>query len=209
MATDKLINSSQGDDIITALEGIATAIPSINTTTEIPSSQVVAMTGYAKSTAASPAAIATDDTLNVAIGKLEKKVDNNATAIGGKADSSSLGTAAAKDVPVSGNASTSQVVMGDDSRLTDSRTPTAHDQASSTINAMTGYTAPTNPTTWQTVSSSDSLNQATQKIVNNSEINKTNILLFQDHFKFDSSSKTYYMQQTQPANPAEGDIWIG
>lgn len=41
------------------------------------------------------------------------------------------------------------------------------------------------------------------------DTNKTNILLFQDHFKFDSSSKTYYMQQTQPANPAEGDIWIG
>lgn len=32
-----------------------------------------------------------------------------------------LGTAAVKDVPSSGNASTSQVVMGDDSRLTDSR----------------------------------------------------------------------------------------
>lgn len=37
-----------------------------------------------------------------------------------------LGTAAAKDVPTSGNASTTQVVMGNDSRLTDSRTPTAH-----------------------------------------------------------------------------------
>ena len=32
-----------------------------------------------------------------------------------------LGTASAKDVPVSGNASTTEVVMGDDTRLTDSR----------------------------------------------------------------------------------------
>ena len=38
-----------------------------------------------------------------------------------KADSSSLGTAATKDVPSSGNASSSQVVMGNDTRLTDSR----------------------------------------------------------------------------------------
>jgi len=37
-----------------------------------------------------------------------------------------LGTASTKNVPSSGNASTSQVVMGNDTRLTDARTPTAH-----------------------------------------------------------------------------------
>ena len=37
-----------------------------------------------------------------------------------------LGSAAAKDVPASGDASSTQVVMGDDTRLSDSRTPTAH-----------------------------------------------------------------------------------
>lgn len=37
-----------------------------------------------------------------------------------------LGTASAKDVATSGDASTTQVVMGNDSRLTDSRTPTSH-----------------------------------------------------------------------------------
>lgn len=37
-----------------------------------------------------------------------------------------LGTAAAKDVPASGNASSSQVVLGNDTRLGDARTPTAH-----------------------------------------------------------------------------------
>lgn len=43
------------------------------------------------------------------------------SALGNKADTSSLGTAAAKDVPSSGNASTTQVVMGNDSRLSDAR----------------------------------------------------------------------------------------
>ena len=37
-----------------------------------------------------------------------------------------LGTAAALDVPVTGNATTAQVVLGSDARLTDARTPTAH-----------------------------------------------------------------------------------
>ena len=37
-----------------------------------------------------------------------------------------LGTAAAKDIPASGNASTTQVVYGSDTRLTDARTPTTH-----------------------------------------------------------------------------------
>ena len=41
-------------------------------------------------------------------------------------DISGFGTATTKDVPASGNASTSQVVMGDDTRLNDARTPLAH-----------------------------------------------------------------------------------
>ena len=37
-----------------------------------------------------------------------------------------IGTAAGKDVPTSGNASSTQIVLGNDSRLSDSRTPTSH-----------------------------------------------------------------------------------
>jgi len=44
-----------------------------------------------------------------------------ASAVSGKVDTSSLGTAAYKNVPVSGNASVTQVVMGGDTRLSDSR----------------------------------------------------------------------------------------
>ena len=39
---------------------------------------------------------------------------------------SGLGTASTKDVPATGNASSTQVVYGTDTRLTDTRTPTAH-----------------------------------------------------------------------------------
>ena len=45
----------------------------------------------------------------------------------------SLGTASTKDVPASGNASTSQVVMGDDTRLSDARTPVSHTHTKSQI----------------------------------------------------------------------------
>ena len=44
-----------------------------------------------------------------------------------------LGTAAAKNAPSSGNAGASQVVMGSDTRLTDARTPTAHTHTKSEI----------------------------------------------------------------------------
>lgn len=48
-------------------------------------------------------------------------------------DKPTLGTAAALDVPASGNASSSQVVKGDDSRLTDARTPVSHTHTLSEI----------------------------------------------------------------------------
>jgi len=44
-----------------------------------------------------------------------------------------LGTAAAKNVPASGDASATEVVYGTDTRLTNARTPSAHNQAESTI----------------------------------------------------------------------------
>lgn len=52
-------------------------------------------------------------------------------------DVSGLGTAAPLDVAAAGNASASQVVKGDDTRLSDARTPTAHTQAASTISDST------------------------------------------------------------------------
>lgn len=47
-----------------------------------------------------------------------------------------LGTAAPLDVPATGDASATQVVKGSDSRLSDARTPAAHNQAASTITGL-------------------------------------------------------------------------
>ena len=47
-------------------------------------------------------------------------------AYGGLSGLPTLGTAAAKDIPAAGDASSSQVVYGSDTRLTNTRTPTAH-----------------------------------------------------------------------------------
>ena len=46
-----------------------------------------------------------------------------------------LGTAATKDVPTSGNATTMEIVRGDDTRLSDARVPTAHNHAWDSITA--------------------------------------------------------------------------
>lgn len=46
------------------------------------------------------------------------------------------GTAASKDVASAGNASSTQVVKGDDTRLSDSRTPTAHTHATADITGL-------------------------------------------------------------------------
>ena len=77
MATDKLINQSQGDDIINALDDIATNLGNISYGEQTSADKVVAMTGYQKESTA--AAISPGDSLNVAIGKLEKKVDDKVT----------------------------------------------------------------------------------------------------------------------------------
>ena len=74
---------------------------------------------------------------------------------------------------------------------------------------LTGFQAVVTPSAIQNVAASDTITDAMEKLDNNTRFNETNISSFQDHIKFDSSSKTYYLQQTQPSNPAEGDIWIG
>jgi len=50
---------------------------------------------------------------------------------------SDSGTAASKDVPSTGDASSTEVVLGDDSRLSDARTPTAHTHTVSDIDSGT------------------------------------------------------------------------
>lgn len=59
--------------------------------------------------------------------------DGLGNTLSNKVDASSLGTAAYKNIPSSGNASTSQVVMGNDTRLSDARTPKSHTHTKSQI----------------------------------------------------------------------------
>ena len=74
MATDRLINQTQGEDIIDQLQDIATKVGAITYGPQTTSDKVVAMTGYAK--ASTEAVISEGDTLNEAVGKLEKKADD-------------------------------------------------------------------------------------------------------------------------------------
>ena len=95
----------------------------------------------------------------------EKHAWNNKSnfdgAYGSLSGKPTLGTAAAKDVASTGDASSSQVVLGNDSRLSDSRTPTAHNQASNTITAMTGYSKANSASA---IAATDSLNTAIGKL---------------------------------------------
>jgi hypothetical protein len=74
------------------------------------------------SQAASRTNLTTGEKLSVLFGKIMKWFAD-------------LGTAAFKNVPSSGNAASTEVVLGNDSRLTDARTPASHSQAASTISA--------------------------------------------------------------------------
>lgn len=68
--------------------------------------------------------LANNDTLKTIIGKIKKYFAD-------------LGSAAFKNIPSSGDASSDQVVLGNDTRLSNQRTPVAHNQAASTITAGT------------------------------------------------------------------------
>ena len=95
------------------------------------------------------------------IGTNAQNISDNTAAIALKANSADLGTAAAKDVPASGDAGNNEVVLGNDSRMADARIPLAHNQAANTINAMTGYSK---PQATSAITESDTLNQAIGKI---------------------------------------------
>lgn len=79
MANDKLMTESQGATIIEKLTAIATNISNINQNIQLTSDKVTQMTGYSEP--ANTGAISASNTLNEAIGKLERKADNNQTNI--------------------------------------------------------------------------------------------------------------------------------
>lgn len=84
---------------------------------------------------AAPAALDTLNELAAALGNDASFATTVTNAIAGKAAAAhthtvsaitDAGTAATRNAPASGNASSSEVVLGSDTRLTDARTPTSH-----------------------------------------------------------------------------------
>lgn len=82
---------------------------------------------------------------------------NGSVAYSSLSGKPTLGTAAAKDVPASGNASSAEVVLGSDTRLTDARTPVSHTHTKSEITDFPtlGTAAAKNSTNAVTANSTD------------------------------------------------------
>ena len=120
----------------------------------------VILTGYAKPNATS--AIANTDNLNAAIGKIEKALDGKSNTSHNH-DSSYLGiNATAKAANKLATARTINGVSFDGTaNITITAAPNAHNQASNTINAMTGYTKATESSA---IVTGDTLNAAIGKL---------------------------------------------
>ena len=115
------------------------------------SANITSLSGYTKATAVT--AISTSDTLNVALGKLEKALD-------GKQAAGSYALASHNHSGVYAPASHSHSwdsVTGKPSSFT----PSSHNQASSTINSMSGYSK---PSTTSAIATTDTLNAAIGKL---------------------------------------------
>ena len=123
-------------------------------------SDINIMTGYTKPDSAG--AIATSDTLNTAIGKLEKALDGKSSTSHNH-NSTYLGiNATAKAANKLATARTINGVSFDGTaNITITAAPNAHNQASNTINAMTGYTKATESSA---IDAADTLNAAIGKL---------------------------------------------
>ena len=123
-------------------------------------SDINIMTGYTKPDSAG--AIATSDTLNTAIGKLEKALDGKSSTSHNH-NSSYLGIkATAKAANKLATARTINGVSFDGTaNITITAAPNAHNQASNTINSMTGYAIATESSA---IDAADTLNAAIGKL---------------------------------------------
>ena len=113
--------------------------------------QIGALAGYAK--AASVSAVTTSDTILTAIGKLEKALD-------GKQASGSYASASHNHDSVYSKLEHAHA-WGEITGKPSTFTPSGHNQASNTINVMTGYSK---PSTTSAISTADSLNTAIGKL---------------------------------------------
>lgn len=124
------------------------------------SSAVIAMTSYAKATAAG--AIATTDSLNVAMGKLEKGLDERAPRLlTGYSKATAVSALATTDTVIAALGKLEKALDGKAATHNHPYSPTGHTHASSDVTAMTGYTK---ASAAAAIAATDSLNVAIGKL---------------------------------------------
>jgi hypothetical protein len=142
-AAGRLTAASSGTAPVTSVTGTAPIVSSGGATPAVSISAATTSTAGSMSSADKTKldGIATAATANSADATLLNRANHTGTQAASTI--TGLGTAAPLDVAASGNASSTQVVKGNDTRLSDSRTPTTHNQAWSTITGtpttLSGY----------------------------------------------------------------------
>ena len=123
-------------------------------------SDINIMTGYTKPDSAG--AISTSDTLNTAIGKLEKALDDKSST---SHNHNGVYLGVNSTAKAANKLATARTINGVNfdgtANITITAAPNAHNQASNTITAMTGYAK---PTATSAITTTDSLNAAIGKL---------------------------------------------
>ena len=123
-------------------------------------SDINIMTGYTKPDSAG--AISTSDTLNTAIGKLEKALDDKSST---SHNHNGVYLGVNSTAKAANKLATARTINGvsfdGTANITITAAPNAHNQASNTINAMTGYTKATESSA---IDAADTLNAAIGKL---------------------------------------------
>ena len=133
--------------------------------------------------------------------KYLNKIVENGGGGGGTSDYTDLSNKPKiNNVELSGNKSSADLSLQD---KIDS-----NNKLAGSLSVLTGYT-PGTSTSHRDIAATDTVNEAIQKLENNSALDETNISSIQSHIVFSANSKTYYLQPEQPSNPQDGDIWIG
>ena len=120
-------------------------------------SDITSLNAYSKPSSTS--ALTTSDSLNAALGKLEKALDGKAATHNHPYLGSTATAVAAKKLETA--VKINGVSFDGSSDITITAAPNAHNQASNTINAMTGYSKPSSTSA---IATTDTLNAAIGKL---------------------------------------------
>ena len=216
MATDRLINHSQGEDIKTALGNIATNIATVGAVSLESLGMGYTTCSTAASTTAKTATL-TGYTLNSG-GTVSVKFTNAVPA----SATLNINSAGAKPIYFKGAAITAGIIKAGDIATflySDNQYQLINiDNTSGSAVNLAGYTAETTPTSWATPAATDTLNDVVKKLDNNTRLNQSNISSEQGKTTaMTAGGSDYivvngiriYVSTTQPTGTIpEGSIWI-